>query len=183
MLQDYRYSGLKSAVAATAGILFWTGSFLLPMLQAERLPDNGWQVLAIAYPDDRDVEVVLGGAAKTLTAKGICKVNWRDNVTTLELKMEALPSPAEAGWSDGQYVLWAIDNEKRTLNLGPVPLDGGEAEWRVQAPFRIFGLLVTAEKNPPTSSPSTAVALESLLPTDPRLVVPVFRVDIALTPY
>ncbi|MBI2819799.1 MAG: hypothetical protein HYX73_07455, partial [Acidobacteria bacterium] len=64
----------------------------------------------------------------------------------------------------------------------PVPTNGSKAEWTVQVPFRIFGLLVTAEKNSQAANPSTAVALESHLPTDPRLVVPVFRVDISLSP-
>jgi hypothetical protein len=75
-----------------------------------------------------------------------------------------------------------VDNENRVVNLGPVPGQDGDAEWKVQTPFRIFGLLVTAEKNGQATGPSTAVALESLLPTDSRLVVPVFRVKLALTP-
>ncbi len=49
-------------------------------------------------------------------------------------------------------------------------------------PFRVFGLLVTAEKNAQAETPSTAVVLESLLPTDRYLVIPVFRVNVDLTP-
>jgi hypothetical protein len=153
-----------------------------PALRAERLPDNHWQLLAIAFPDDRDVEVILGGTEKTLISTGRAKVNWRDDVASVELEVSDLPGPAEAGWSGAQYVLWAVDSEKRVVNLGPVPVNGGEAKWKVQAPFRIFGLLVSAEANPQTDAPGSAVALESLLPTDPRLVVPVFRLKLALKP-
>jgi len=174
--------GLRIAAAAVAGLLLWMGASSPPQVRAERLPDNGWRLLAVAFPDDRDVELAMGGAERTLTSKGLAKVNWENNVASVELNLEGLPGPAEAGWTAAQYVLWAVDNEKRTMNLGPVPASGSKAELSVQVPFRIFGLLVTAEKNPQTSSPSTAVALESLLPTDPRLVVPVFRVNLTLAP-
>ena len=151
-------------------------------LAAGRKTAQGWEVFAIAYPDDRDVAVVLGGGEKTLTAKGICKVRWRDNAASLELEVENLPAPAQAGWSGAQYVLWAIDSEKRMVNLGVVPLNSDEAQWKAQAPFRIFGLLVTAEANPQASAPSAAVVVESLLPTNPTLVLPVFRVPLTFAP-
>ena len=156
--------------------------FVTPLF-GERLPNNGWQLLAVAYPPDRDVSVTLGGAERTLTSRGICKVQWSKEAASLELQLETLPSPADLGWAGQQYVLWAIDSEKRALNLGLVPLRGKEAKWKLQVPFRVFGLLATAEKNPQAQSPSTAVVLESLLPTDPNLVVPVFRVTLTLAPH
>ena len=151
-------------------------------LRAERLPDNGWRLLAVAYPPDRDVEVVLGGAEKTLSSKGLAKVKWHENAAALEVEMENLPTPAEAGWTGQQLVLWAIDSEKRVLNLGLVPLNGKHAKWKLQVPFRVFGLLVTAEENAQASAPSAAVVLESRLPVNPTLVVPVFRVELHLNP-
>jgi len=172
----------RTVPAPVAVFLLWTMVLSTAPLRGERLPNNGWRVLAVAYPEDRDVEVVLGGAEKTLISRGLCKVRWKDNAANLELKLENLPSPSDAGWSGTQYVLWAVDNEKRTMNLSLVPTNGGEAEWTVQVPFRIFGLLITAEKNPQATNPSINVALESLLPTDSRLVVPAFRVDLSLTP-
>lgn len=168
--------------AIVAGFLIWLALFTRAGVAGERLPENGWQLLAVAYPADRDVEVVLGGAEKTLTSKGLGKVKWQDNAAAVELKLERLPRPAEAGWTGAQYVLWAIDSDKRTMNLGLVPANGDKAEWKIQVPFRIFGLLITAEKNPQAAAPSTQVAVESLLPTDPNLVVPVFRVNLSLAP-
>ncbi|OFV99121.1 MAG: hypothetical protein A3H94_01050 [Acidobacteria bacterium RIFCSPLOWO2_02_FULL_60_20] len=182
MRQEFVDKALGINTAILAGCFVWIAMFSSPRLHAERLPENGWQLLAVAYPADRDVEVVLGGAEKTLASKGLGKVKWHDNAATVELKLERLPSPAEAGWSGAQYVLWAIDSDKRTMNLGLVPANGSKAEWKIQLPFRIFGLLITAEKNPQAAAPSTAVALESLLPTDPNLVVPVFRVNLSLAP-
>ena len=146
------------------------------------MPDQHWEVLAIAYPPDRTVSVILGGAEKTLTSKGACQVKWHDQSATLAIEVTNLPSAQEIGWPGQQYVLWAIDSEKRALNLGPVPLGKKEAKWKVQVPFRVFGLLVTAEKNPKAEAPSTAVVLESLLPADPFLVIPVMRVNVALAP-
>ncbi len=66
------------------------------------------------------------------------------------------------------------------MNLGAVPHHGKSAKWSVQVPFRAFGLLVTAERDPKASAPSANVAMESLLPTDPDLVVPVYRVQVVL---
>ncbi|MBI4442221.1 MAG: hypothetical protein HY649_02465 [Acidobacteria bacterium] len=152
-------------------------------LAAGRLPNHHWEVLAVAYPPDREVSVVLGGAERSLTAKGLGKVKWRDNVATMEIAVENLPAPGEVGKPGQQYVLWAVDSERRVVNLGLVPWrDQQQAKWQVQVPFRIFGLLVTAEDNPQAEVPGAAVALESLLPTDPFLIVPVFRVDVALAP-
>ena len=158
-------------------------ALLLPArVPGERVGESDWELLAVAYPPDRDVSVALGGAEKTLTAKGLCKVKWRESAAILELEVQDLPSPAEIGWTGQQYVLWAVDEEKRSVNLGLVPLQGKDAKWKVQVPLRIFGLLVTAEKNRQAAAPSTSVVLESLLPTDPRLVIPVFRVNLRLAP-
>ncbi|HWP85332.1 MAG TPA: hypothetical protein VNN17_09095 [Terriglobia bacterium] len=149
---------------------------------AERLPNNAWQLLAVGYPEDREVEVRLGGAEKTLIAKGRGKVRWKNGTSTVELRLEDLSGPEEVGWTGRQYILWAVDHEKRIVNLGRVPLNSHEAKWRLQVPFRIFGLLVTAETDPQAATPSVHVALESLLPTNPTLVVPAFRVPLALAP-
>ena len=162
--------------------LLWTSAVTGAELCGERLPDNGWRLLAVAYPPDREVEVVLGGAEKTLSSKGLAKVKWRENAAAVEVEIQDLPAPAEAGWSGQQFVLWAIDSEKRIMNLGLVPLNGKHAKWRVEVPFRVFGLLVTAEENAQASAPSSGVALETRLPMNPNLVVPVFRVNLRLNP-
>jgi len=167
--------------AMLAGLLAIAGLVARTEARAERLPNNAWQVLAVGYPDDREVAVVLGGAEKTLSAKGICKVKWRDNTATLALEIKNLAAASELGGSGAQYVLWAVDSDKRVVNLGLVPASGKNAKWKVQVPFRTFGLLITAEKSPQATAPSTDVALESRLPANPDLVVPVFRVNLTLT--
>jgi hypothetical protein len=109
-------------------------------------------------------------------------VKYRKEAALLDIEIKNLPSAVESGWTGRQYVLWAVDREMRTLNMGLVPSRGKDAKWSVQVPFRIFGLLVTAETNPTATIPSAAVAMESLLPTDPGLVLPVYKIDIALAP-
>ena len=165
---------------ALAGGLLLAGAVVV--VSAGVLPNNQWELLTVAYPPDRDVSVILGGAEKTLTSKGLCKVKWQDEAANMEIAIENLPSAQEAGWAGRQYVLWAIDEEKRMLNLGPVPLSGKDAKWKLRVPVRVFGLLVTAERDPQAGAPSAAVALESLLPTDRYLVIPVKRIIVALTP-
>jgi len=151
-------------------------------LLAGQLPGNHWELLAISYPPDRKVSVSLGGGEKTLTSKGSCKVKWRKDSAEMEIEVKNLPAAAEVGWPGRQYVLWAVDREKRAVNLGVVPLRSKDAKWAAQVPFRVFGLLVTAEEDPKATVPGAQVALESLLPTDADLIIPVFRVDVALTP-
>ena len=156
--------------------------FLLPpaLTRAGQLPGNRWDLLAISYPPDRDVTISLGGGEKTLTAAGTCKVRAKKESASFEIEIRDLSPAAEAGWTGRQYVLWAIDRDKRAVNLGVVPQRGKSAKWSLQVPFRAFGLLVTAEQDPKATAPGTAVALESLLPTNPDLVVPVYRVEVAL---
>ena len=148
---------------------------------AGQLPGNRWDLLAIAYPPGREVAVGLGGAEKTLTSSGAFKVKAKADSSSLEIEVKNLPAPGEVGWT-GQYVLWALDREKRILNMGTVPVRGKSGKWSVQIPFRVFGLLVTAEQDAKAVAPSDAVAMESLLPVDPNIVVPVYRVEVALAP-
>ena len=149
---------------------------------AGSLPGNRWDLLTVAFPPGRGITVSLGGAEKTLTARGTCSVKSKQQAAAFEIEIEELKPASEIGWTGRQYVLWAVDRENRAVNLGLVPLRGKSAKWSVQVPFRVFGLLVTAEQDPKATAPSSAVALESLLPTNPDLVVPVYRVEVALTP-
>ena len=160
----------------------WSILFSPIRLLAGQLPANHWELLAISYPPDRKVSVALGGGERTLTSKGLFQVIWRKDAAKMEIEVKNLPAAAEVGWTGQQYVLWAVDREKRAVNLGVVPLRSKDAKWAAQVPFRVFGLLVTAEEDPKATVPGARVALESLLPTDSDLIVPVFRVDVALTP-
>ncbi len=146
------------------------------------LPNNQWELLIIAYPPDRDVSVTLGGGGRTLTSRGLSKIKYENEGAVMQIEVVNLPSTQTIGWPGTQYVLWVIDQEKRARNLGPVPWSGDGAKWNVKVPVRVFGLLVTAEKNAQAQAPSTAVVLESLLPTDRNLVIPVFRISVPLTP-
>ncbi|MBI2818172.1 MAG: hypothetical protein HYX72_14655 [Acidobacteria bacterium] len=155
-------------------------SALTGVTGAGQLPGNRWDLLAVSYPPDRDVRVSLGGADKTLTASGTCTVKAKERAASFEIEIKNLPSTGTAGWTGRQYVLWAIDNEKRAVNLGLVPQRGKSVKWSVEVPFRAFGLLVTAERDAKATAPGPDVAMESLLPTNPNLVVPVYRVEVAL---
>jgi hypothetical protein len=166
----------------TISLLLWPLLLASGGLASGLLPNNQWDLLVIAYPPDRDVAVTLGGAERTLTSKGLCKIKYQNEGAAMEIEIRDLPASQAVGWPGTQYVLWAIDEEKRATNLGAVPLSGDDAKWNVRIPLRVFGLLVTAEKNAQATAPSTAVVLESLLPTDRYLVVPVFRVQVDLAP-
>ena len=158
----------------------WIIFVLTSTLAAGRIDTQHWQLFAVAYPPNKDVTVILGGGEKTLTTRGLAKVKWEDNNARLQLEIQNLPAADSLGWAGRHYVLWAIDSEKKVLNLGLVPMSSKNANWQVQLPFRVFGLLVTAESNPTATAPGAAFVLESLLPDDPYLVVPVLRVEVTL---
>ena len=160
--------------------LFLCCLLLSSLSQAGQLPGNRWDLLAIAYPPGREIAVALGGAEKTLTSSGAFKVKAKADSSSLEIEIKNLPAPGEVGWTGKQYVLWALDREKRVMNMGLVPVRGKGGKWSVQIPFRVFGLMVTAEQDPKAPAPSEEVAMESLLPIDPDLVVPIYRVEVAL---
>ena len=147
---------------------------------SERSSATAWSLLAVAYPDARDVEVVVGGSEHALTSRGLVKVKWRDGAATVEIAADQLPAPADLGKTGGQYVLWAVDQDKKVMNLGAVQLNGKRIKTSVQVPFRIFGLLLTVESDVQTRIPGTAVVLESRLPVNPDLVLPVFKIEVPL---
>ena len=161
---------LAALSSSLAGSLAW----------GERASATAWRLLAVAYPDARDVEVTIGGSERALTARGVARIKWREGMAVVEIEAGQVPSPDELGKNGGQLVLWAIDQEKKVVNLGTVKMSGKNIKASAKAPFRIFGLLVTAESNAAATSPSSAVALESRLPLNPNLVLPVFRVEVPL---
>ena len=160
-------------------LVFILGLLANSSARGERAGANVWRLLAVAYPDARDIDVTIGGSERALTARGLAKVKWRDGAATIEMTADRVPSPQEIG-KGGQLVLWAVDQDKKVVNLGVVQLNGKKLKASAKAPFRIFGLLVTAESDIAAKSPSSSVALESRLPVDPNLVLPVFRVELPL---
>jgi len=151
-----------------------------PPARGERAGANAWRLLAVAYPDARDVDVTIGGSERALTARGLAKIKWREGAAAVEITADQVPSPGDIGRDGGHLVLWAIDQDKKVVNLGAVQLSGKKLKASAKAPFRIFGLLITAESDAAAKTPSSAVALESRLPIDPNLVLPVFRVEVPL---
>lgn len=176
MMQTIPKNGRGAAMLMALAAL----AVAVPQAWGERASATAWRLLAVAYPDARDVDISIGGSERALTARGRARIKWREGVAVVELEVDRVPSPAEIGKDGGQLVLWAIDQERKAVNLGAVQLSGKKVKASAKAPFRIFGLLVTAETDAGAKSPSSAVALESRLPVDPDLVLPVFRVEVPL---
>jgi hypothetical protein len=149
-------------------------------LQAERAGASTWRLLAVAYPDARDVDVSIGGSERALTARGVARVKWRDGEAVVEIEANQIPAPGEIGKGGTQMVLWAVDQDRKVANLGVVQLSGKKLRTKVKVPFRIFGLLLTAESDAAAKTPGSSVVLESRLPINPDLVLPVFRVEVPL---
>jgi hypothetical protein len=172
-----RAKGLCSAVCC---LVMTLGILAASVARGERAGANAWRLLAVAYPDARDVDVTLGGSERALTARGLAKIKWREGAAAVDITADQVPSPGDIGKNGGQLVLWAIDQDKKIVNLGALQLNGKKLKAKAQAPFRIFGLLITAESDAAAKTPSSAVALESRLPVDPNLVLPVFRIEVPL---
>src|SRR5262245_9914739 len=109
-----RLCGLVCSLVIILGIL------ANPSARGERAGANVWRLLAVAYPDARDIDVTIGGSERALTARGLAKVKWRDGAAAIEMTADRVPSPEELGKRGGQLVLWAIDQDKKVVNLGAV---------------------------------------------------------------
>jgi outer membrane protein OmpA-like peptidoglycan-associated protein len=98
-------------------------------------------------------------------AKGTAKVDSHLGRTAIKIDVEDLDSPQKFGKEYLTYVLWAIDPQGRTQNLGEIVLDGGR-EIQVTTPFQAFGMIVTAEPYFAVTRPSDLVVMENVIRKD-----------------
>jgi outer membrane protein OmpA-like peptidoglycan-associated protein len=110
-------------------------------------------------------KVDLQGTELMPQARGSAKVESHLGRTEINAQVEKLDSPQRFGHEYLTYVLWAIDPQGRTQNLGEFVLNGGR-EIQVTTPLQAFGLIVTAEPYFAVTRPSDLVVMENVIRKD-----------------
>jgi len=119
--------------------------------------------MAVAYPVEKgDTKVDLKATTVIPDAKGEAKVEAKQAITEIEVKVEKLYPPGKIGTQFLTYVLWAIAPDGRTSNLGEVLINNdGEGELKVTTQLQTFALIVTSEPYYSVRQPSEIVVLEN----------------------
>jgi len=110
-------------------------------------------------------KVDLMGTELMPQAKGTAKVESHLGRTEINANVSNLDSPQKFGREYLTYVLWAIDPQGRTQNLGEFVLNGGR-EIQVTTPLQAFALIVTAEPYFAVTRPSDLVVMENVIRKD-----------------
>jgi outer membrane protein OmpA-like peptidoglycan-associated protein len=102
-------------------------------------------------------------------ASGEAKVEAKQGITNIEVKVKGLVQPTKLGTEFLTYVLWVVTAEGRTGNSGELLIDkSGEGELKTTTPAQTFSLLVTAEPYFAVRQPSEVVVLENELRKDTK---------------
>jgi outer membrane protein OmpA-like peptidoglycan-associated protein len=114
-------------------------------------------------------KVDLKATAAVPKAGGEVKVEARQGVTNIEVKVEGLPQPTTLGTEFLTYVLWVVSAEGRTGNVGELLIDDkGEGELKTTSQSQTFSLIVTAEPYFAVRQPSEVVVLENAVRKDTK---------------
>jgi len=106
--------------------------------------------------------VDLKGTGLIGQAFGQAKVEAKPGVTTVEAEIQGLTSPSSLGTEFLTYVLWAVSQEGRAINLGEVLLDNnGKGKLKTTTQLGSFSLFVTAEPYAAVRQPSEMLILEN----------------------
>lgn len=110
-------------------------------------------------------KVDLLGTELMPQAKGSAKIESHLGRTEINANVSNLDSPQKFGREYLTYVLWAIDPQGRTQNLGEFVLNGGR-DIQVTTPLQAFALIVTAEPYFAVTRPSDLVVMENVIRKD-----------------
>ena len=120
-------------------------------------------IKAIGYPvGGGSSKVVFIGTQAAPSAQGEAKVEAKQGITNIELKVSNMPQPTALGTELLTYVLWAISPDGRSNNLGEVLVDkNGQGQLKATTQLQTFAMIVTAEPYFAVRIPSEVVVLEN----------------------
>ena len=149
---------LSASVTLLAGPLTWAQT---PTPSAGTVTMSA---TAIGYPVGSSTKVDLKGTKSAPAANGEAKVEARQGVTKIEVKVKGLPQPAAMGAELLTYVVWVVSPEGRVSNVGELLVNkSGDGELKATSELQTFSLIVTAEPYFAVQQPSEVVMLENEL--------------------
>jgi len=150
--------------------LFWVA--LLGVLglvavnaRGQSAPSSGSSVSrtarAVTYRRGGVAKVSLRGTNLMPEGMGEAQVENKGNRVEIEAKFEGMVGATKFGFEYLTYVLWAVSQQGRAVNLGEVQVKNGGAQVKAITDMQTFGLIVTAEPYFAVSQPGDQVVLEN----------------------
>jgi len=120
-------------------------------------------ILAINYQNRNKTEIGFQGSPLMPLGKGQATVESRGGRIAVDAEFRNIEPAMKFGPEYLTYVLWAIDPEGRSSNLGELLLSGGKSKLQATTTLQTFGLIVTAEPYYAVDQPSDVVVLENVV--------------------
>jgi len=105
------------------------------------------------------------GTALMPSAKGEARVESKQGVIKIDVRIQHLQPATQYGPEYLTYVMWAVTPEGRATNVGEVLLNGDNSKLDATTELQSFGLIVTAEPYFAVTQPSDVVVLENFVLT------------------
>src|SRR5262245_4814951 len=143
----------------SAGLACAAAAWLAAPLSAAEV-----QIAAVAFPDNKSVDLPLAANVRVAPAQAEAEVKFRNGQGEIEISYKQLPPALLFSGDVTSYVVWAVARDGTTENLGEliVRKQSGDAEFRTGQTE--FGLLITAEPCPLALRPSELVCFTSIAP-------------------
>jgi len=116
---------------------------------------------AVTYRRGGVAKVSLRGTNLMPEGMGEAQVENKGNRVEIEAKFEGMVGATKFGFEYLTYVLWAVSQQGRAVNLGEVQVKNGGAQVKAITDMQTFGLIVTAEPYFAVSQPGDQVVLEN----------------------
>ena len=116
---------------------------------------------AVTYRRGGVAKVSLRGTNLMPEGMGEAQVENKGNRVEIEVKFEGIVGATKFGFEYLTYVLWAVSQQGRAVNLGEVQVKNGSALVKAITDMQTFGLIVTAEPYFAVSQPGDQVVLEN----------------------
>src|SRR5262245_53484545 len=121
-------------------------------------------VKVISFPPNVKLDVPLQPFNPSVKATGKATVSTKEGSTQIMASFKDLDPPSSFGPEYLVYVLWAVTNQGKTTNLGPVKMDGTKGEVMATTRFQSFAFGITAEPHFAVTTPSMTIVLLNAVP-------------------
>ncbi|GEM_PF-3809311 len=138
---------------------------LLAVLCVGAVVNADRSVYVLQFPPDQDVSLVLyrTGVLDHIEATADVKHKFkktRNRTTSVEISVHNLPAPSDVKPEFKVWVAWAVDAKGGFTRLGLIAGKEMKAETELQS----FGIVISAEPDPPGDQPKGVFVLESEFP-------------------
>jgi outer membrane protein OmpA-like peptidoglycan-associated protein len=139
-----------------------TATALLAVLLAGATEAAQVSLVAVQFPEQREVKVGFSATAQAPSARLEAAVTFRGGQAQIEVAFEDMKPAILFGGDVTSYVVWAVGREGKTANLGELRVREKRGSALLATGLKEFALLITAEAHPLVDVPSVLVMFSSL---------------------